>query len=648
MQYKDIFLSSRFCLFLSAFFILLLRLPWINYDAGFSSFWGYGYFVTDEFYYTIDARLAYLTGQFFSPFGESLSFYKMPMTNILAFFSYNIFGLHLWSLRIPMIALSLVAWLTIYKICEKRTTPWIASICVIIVSSMPPCIVYERTMSTDFAMSAFAIFSIGFIQNKKSYLNICIASLFLTCAYFTKISILGLVPLIILLSWHYQGFLKTTLLFGLSITLILLGLFSIDYYVGQVSEGYNVGLKEALILGDRVTSAPQLSLDQLSNYINTLSVTPRWPVIGKVSFFLIFGVLFPVYITIYKLITRPFKRWHKSEIYSLGIVAFIVAASLHVFSNVRYLAPIYMLTPIILIEGRKFFRFSSGFDIKKVLLGFASIGLILVLIHKFFPILEFDKNEISYSQFIPPKTSLWKAIWPRTLFYSFLGAIFSFFVLPYKRRKIPFVISLFFVFIVVSHLLHVNLPIIESLESDRLSIFIRKIDLLLLIQFSFILCIIISLSHKIRIAKYWYGLISALVISTYLFNPFWNTSISEMYKRRTYMRKTSTALVEKIPKESIVISDRGIFLESDLTCIPHASANDNVFWSMIEKRLNDSPDKRIFALLDPHQNQPWRELQDRRSTFKLLSCGIIKLPGFASAALVENILVEIKLKSQEE
>ncbi len=58
---------------------LALRLPWRNADPGNEPFWTYGYFVTDEGYYTSGGRLAALNGHCLDRLYQSIERSGLPV-----------------------------------------------------------------------------------------------------------------------------------------------------------------------------------------------------------------------------------------------------------------------------------------------------------------------------------------------------------------------------------------------------------------------------------------------------------------------------------------------------------------------------------------------------------------------------------------
>ncbi len=70
------------------------RWPWLSCDGGTPAFWEYGYFVTDEGYYLSGGKEKFCFGMFVDVLrGEACTFGFSPLTHLLCWLSYRVFGL---------------------------------------------------------------------------------------------------------------------------------------------------------------------------------------------------------------------------------------------------------------------------------------------------------------------------------------------------------------------------------------------------------------------------------------------------------------------------------------------------------------------------------------------------------------------------
>jgi len=628
------------------FIVILLRLPWITSDGGIGTFWGYGYFVTDEGYYTGDGRLGFLTGDFFSPNGESLSFFKMPITNLLAFLSYKIFGLSQWASRMPQIFASIWTWWLVFYMTSRRTAPWIAGILVILISSTPPCLAYERTVSTDFLMGCFAITSFWILSQKRNRMAGFFAGLFFALAYLTKPSALAFIPLLgmISLMGKENRWIRTVSLIFVSIALISLVKFILTLYIEERANAYGLSLKAALVLGDRVTGAPKLSIERVPVIIRSLSVMPRWPAAGKISFFIFWIMGASGIILLRKVLMLPFSRWRRYDVLSFGILAYCVLVSMHIYFNVRYCLPIYCLTPLLIVECRKFRLGSiSGRLSRRIIMGI--IFLISVgFLFWYGPLAKTPVGKVVYSQYIAPKEVLWVLTWPIFFLFGVLGGLGVYFVAPRFRRVSMIILGvscglwLAQLSLSLTPFLRLGLKIQPEIKTSFI-----LMQNLVLFQLFFLFFFWLLFPGLLKNYKVWYGLVVFLYLVTFIINPVWHQSVKELLKRKNDVSNLSSQIIEKLPKNSVIIGDRALnmFVESPFTLIPHATPDPDVFWRVIRDRMKKHPKTPVFIMLDPIQSYPWKELDERKKMFRYKIIGTLQLPSFSSGQLMKTYFAQL-------
>ena len=628
--------------------VALLRFPWIGCDGGITSFWGYGYFVGDEGYYTGDGRLAYLTGNFFSPNGESLSFYKMPIVNILAFLSYKVFGLSLWAARVPQILASLWTWWLVYHMASRRTAPWVAALMVLLVSSSPPCLVYERTISTDFVMGCFAITSFWFLGNKRSRWTGLWAGVCMALACLTKTSALGLVPLLLAASLRdYQNrWIRCGLFVGVSIGLVLAVRFGLEAYARVKAQEYGLSLDEALVLGDRVSGAPKISLERLPSIMRSLSVSLRWPVAGKISFFVLWTMGATGIILLRKILMDPFLKWKRYDILAFGLLLYCVLVSTHVYLNVRYLLPVYCLTPLLILESRRFRIVSENFSLSKRLSLFIVLLFGAMFLFWYGPLAKVAPSDVIYSQFSSPKKMLWGLTWPTGLLFGVLGGIVSFFIAPRSRRLPTTVLGvvctlwLAQLILSVAPFLRLDLKIPSSMFASYSSM-----QNLLLVSLISLFAGWLLFSDWLRNYRVWVGSVCAIYLITFMVNPVWRVAAGELLERRTNVGELAEKVIEQLPENSVVIGDRAnsMFMKSSFTLIPYATPKADIFWGRIEHRMITEPERPVFIMLDPVQSISWRELEARKQQFNYKMIGKLPLPSFANGQTMETYIAQLTL-----
>lgn len=628
--------------------VALMRAPWISCDGGFESFWGYGYFITDEGYYTGDGRLAYLTGNFFSPNGESFSFFRMPMANLLAYLSYQIFGLHLWALRLPQLVCSLFTWWMIYYMGSKRTAPWISGLLVGLISLAPPCLAYERTVSTDFMMGSFVVAAYWFLTQKNPRFSGLWAALSFSMACATKISAVALLPLLLATALHHhkQRWVRIGL-FGIgTAALLLAGHHWMMDYVAEKAAEHNLPVSEALLLGDRVDKLPPLGVERIPEIIRALSISPRWPVASKVSFFVVWIMGLSGVILLRKSCHTPFSRWQRHETLSLGLLAYCLLISIHNFFNVRYLLPVFCFVPLLMIEARKGVHSVSEKGHRYNLLIVAGLITCALLVFWKGPLSGVDPIHVAYDQYRAPERASWAFTWPSLLLYSTAGTSL---IAPllHRKNRITYALVGLLCFAWIGVLLSTVSPQLRTdfeLPAILKNIF-GQIQNLFIVQLVFLASGLFLLGNLLRKYRVWYGVVLLFYLSTFYINPIWRKSIPEMLERRTHVQKVADQLQNQLPANSVIIGDRALsmFGESQFTLIPHATKAPKKLWLEIKKRLVHKPRQPIYVMLDPAQNQCWHELDLCKKDFKYTVISKIQLPSFFTGRMTETYLARLQL-----
>lgn len=136
----------------------LSRWPWLDCDGGTPSLWEFGSFVTDEGYYLGGAKEKYCFGFFVELLrGEACTFGFSPLTHLLCWASYLIFGLKAWATRVPFFLISMLAYGSLFWFLARRTLPLLAFAACCCVMFTPLMVVYERTASNDVLIAAFFV-----------------------------------------------------------------------------------------------------------------------------------------------------------------------------------------------------------------------------------------------------------------------------------------------------------------------------------------------------------------------------------------------------------------------------------------------------------------------------------------------------------
>jgi hypothetical protein len=631
--------------------VLGLRLPWIFSDPGVQSFWDFGYFLTDEGYYTGDGRLGFLSGNFFSVTGESMSFYKLPVPCILSYLSYSLFGLESWAPRVPQLILSLWLWLLVYHMSAKRTKAWIAGLLVILVSSTPPFLSHERSVSSDFMMGVFAISSLWAVDRKNGIWAGVLGAVLFSAALFTKTSALGLVPMIFFSSLFHKEkrWVRTAAFMVGSAVIISLISLTLHLYVKNIADDAGLTLSQALEMGYRVDPPPKISFEKMDSYLRSWSVFLKWPVMGRVSFFSVWMVAIPGLVLILKLLRSPLKRWKRAELFSASFLIYFALIAIHGKCNVRYFLPVFALTPIYLVETRHIFLAPD----KRPLVWRVSFCLLFIalsfLVFWKSPLGSIEIREVVYSQFSNPKHMLWLYNYPMLFFYGISGLLAGFFCADKGNR---FLLSSFGLLagVWLAQLIqtcsvflrsHVGFP--EAMVSDY-----RAIQMLIIFQLFGLFYLILFFSRRIMSWRWWYGGFVLFLLMTYVGNPYWRRSVPELMKRDNTHQLTQQKLSESIPDNSVIIGARAqsIFLESECSLIPYLYMGKRAefFWEQIVERMKREPERPYLVLLEPQEPHSWQDLDKCKHILSYKVVGKVVLPSFADGSNSEMYIAQLFCK----
>lgn len=641
--------------FLFAFFVffsvLLLRLPWINCDAGISSFWDFGYFVTDEGYYTGDGRLAYLTGDFFSPRGESMSFLTMPVTCVLSYLSYCVFGLKTWAPRVPQLLASLWLWMLVYHMGAKRTRPWLAGMLVVLVSSTPPFLAHERSICTDFLMGVFCVTSLWILSGKRGVAGGILGAFFFVLAVLTKTSAWGLFPLVFCFSLlHNKHRWKRSVAFcaGLGGLLFIYNFF-VTGYVQQLANEAGVSVKYAMDMGYHVDSPPRITYEKIGGYLRAWSVFLRWPVMGRVSFFVPWMFALSGIVLFAKIMKSPVKRWSRSSVIALGSLVYCLLISIHVKCNVRYFLPVFSLLPIFLIEARR----SVLAGQKTITYGRVLICPLMIagafLIFWKVPVGDVPLKDIVCSQYTFPKAVLWSLTYPMLLVYGVCGAVCGF-VFAAEGMRIKFTVTGLLSALWMGQLIQsssvfvrTNATLPVEMKSNYL-----MIQFLLIFISSFLFSMFFLFPGKLRSYRIWYGGILCSLLLTFFLNPYWSQSLKELAVRKYTSQKTKKELCKRVPQNSVIIGARAqsLFLETGCSLVPYLYMKDQRaenFWTEIAEQMKKDPARPFLVLLEPQEPHSWKDLSAQKDLLEYKVIGKFLLPSFADGSFKETYLAQLKL-----
>jgi 4-amino-4-deoxy-L-arabinose transferase-like glycosyltransferase len=325
-----------------------LRFPWIEADPGNDSFWAYGFFSTDEGWYTSGGRLAYLNGRFLDPeMNEPLTFLSSWGMHALSYVGCRLAGPGLVAMRLPTMVAAVCGWLAAFVLVSRRTSAWLAGAIVLLVSCNPLSLTYERVASTDVIVGALTVIAFALATSRHAR-PATVAGAVMALALSVKLTALFLFPLIAM------GALTQRRQRG-SRFLLMGGGFAVLFAVSWAFREWCIRAA-AMAAGGRAAVIDALSIQLfIANELTT-----RIPQILRAVF------VFPRFLVSFQL--GPFLPWcfalpamclalgtaWKRMLIPAGVLIYLAVCSTQSNAPMRFLIPVLFLAPVLIVEGRKF------------------------------------------------------------------------------------------------------------------------------------------------------------------------------------------------------------------------------------------------------------------------------------------------------
>jgi 4-amino-4-deoxy-L-arabinose transferase-like glycosyltransferase len=560
------------------------RIPWLEADGGNSGMWAYGFFNTDEGFYTNGGRSAYLTGKFYDtelqePFQIKASFGM----HLLSYLSYCIRGLSFGSSRLPTIIFAIAAWLSVYYLASKVTPPLLAGLLTLMISCNPVTLTYERVASSDVLVGAITAISCACIY-KKNPISIAIAGMLLGLGFWIKLTIVGLLPLLFLYS--YTRLKQCPKLFLLLTSICLVTFLAILIYY-QKNVAILISNPETLFrgTGELATDLKQCTLAFLC--FPRIYITSQF---GPLLFWSI-ALTTTYFVVNYSRTGRVFTS--KTAI-PIGIIVYFLILSIQLANSIRYFLPFLYFVPLILIYSRQSLR-----RIPPKLILLATFFVLTGLIISWIQIKKFSTDPsifmLQERHFLPPdfQSMAW-----------ILRAV-HFLVWFYIAMKLfPNTNSLLILCTLISY----NVILFAGLDYMNWEPRYEDLNNQILWHWTLFL-LFVSLS--VRGWKTWYVYIVSLFILFSFLNSSWKKACGDLAKKTYVWRDTSSELAKLIPEDSIIVGRKATSL-----------FRDQPYRLGLTEQVADCPRfvNNLLAILQNHPNQTlyWLIERDDRARMKCL------------------------------
>ena len=625
-----------------AIILAALRLPWLEADGGNRGFWVYGFFLADEGAYTSGGRLAYLTGKFLDPeMGEAYSFNVSWGMHLLSYLGYLLGGLSFGSIRLPVMLIAMIGWISAYRLVARITHPILAGLVTLVLSCNPVSLTYERVASTDVVVGSLMAL-VCLLVTKKRLLPTALGSAVFAFAVSVKLTALGLLPMVLLLvitRRHHT--LKRLACFGSVFVLAyLLSLEWSDHRLHLVmTNPHDTAFNEA-----SQASIMAIMSFKIDNMTRALSIFPRWPYSTQFGPILIWILALPIW--------HLSCHWHRTgrlltraTAISIGVIVYAGLLAMQAAAALRYFLPLLYFTPALLVCSRSAFRKRKTWRWEQLLL---LPGFLVILIIYWLPI-HFSPETLEtfryQDEYVLPSAPVWKLTWP---FWTIsLLAMWPTIKWLFADRggkgkwMMMSCISLSYIWLVLS-----NYTFFISNPSGP---FVGDQVLIQFAMTSFFL--IAFLDHGFRYWKVWYGYSALLFLIFALFNTHWRRGYAELAVPRHQFRDTARQLANGLPPNSMIIGVeastllRGTSFRLGICTFTYSVDR---FFNQMDRLCKTNPDRPLYWLLedtyDSQMRSHFRIVEDRLELHHRMT---VQMPDTTSAELAPLRVYQVTRKSNE-
>ena len=633
-------ISSR--LFFGGLLLLLLiltRWVWIDCDSGTPSLMEYGYFATDEGYYTSGGKQKLLYGRFVNAIRASPCTYAIcPSSHVLAWFAFSIFGQTTWAHRVLPFLISTLAWLSMFFFLSRKTLAWIAFVLCACCLSNPFLVVYGRTACNDTLMASVLFF--GYIvARKKGLLFPFLGGCILGLGLWVKQSIwvlflLGLSGAAMAFHPASRPRRMASFLGGFIASVCLqFGLIRWLIHEDAVSQGVTI---DFLLKASNSGYPMPNPFDWLST-LKGLSSFPRCPADGLLGLWVPLFFVLPTLLLLRRLTEKPI-RWDGRLLLYFTFPLYALSISILPVFYAHYYIPIIVFVPIVWLEARHDLKLWMGHDRR---LTFALLALTILFILGTFLSFTIGPNEantltdlLSNAYNLPQRI-----VWSSNGLYILAGALVLMLTGLWARQRpwTPWSLAgLLFSSLAVADICYALLPLSEAYKfTPVFSISMKTVACLLVVGSVILFFVVWGLPGWFRRSGHWYLFLVLLFVGGTLASPVWRNGCIELTKRGHLHKQAVSELAKLVPDNAVVFGERApqlfLSLKPRVSPLPNADPVPTVL--NIHKRY---PDRPLFALLDAEHNYHFTHYEQNKDKIQMQVLHTMKLPSF-NTGLPSNV-----------
>lgn len=638
---------SRF-LFGSLLLLLIVvsRWAWIDCDGGTPSLTEYGYFQTDEGYYTGGGKRKLVYGQFINALRSAPCTYAIcPSTHVTTWVAFKLFGQTTWAHRVFPLLISTSAWLALFYFFSRKTLPWIAFLLCTVCLLNPLLTVYGRTACSDTLMASILL--IGYVvTRKKGSLFPFLGGAIFGLGLWVKPSIWVLFPLGLSGAsmsaspgnrWRRILFCVLGFIISMCIQYALIRLM-----ICEDARSQNTSVDQLLEAADSSYPLPN-PFDWTATF-KGLSSFPRCPADGLLSVWIALFLVLPGLLLLRRLTDTP-RRWDGRLLLYLTMLLYTAGLIILPVFYSHYYIPLIAFVPIVWFEARRDLKLWTT---RKPLLGIAlmaaAILCALISLHSFVVSpaeAQTLSDYLSNAYNLPPEI-VWKCNGGHILAIAcllFLLALWS----RLRRPTGGVIIGVLVSALGVADLCFSKIPLTEAYKYTTLfSSTIIDVANLLLIACILLFFVVWGLPGLFRKSVRWYLCLAVFLVCATLANPVWRNGAREL-AQKSYLHKNAVAELAKIvPDNAVVFGERTpqlfLSLKPRVSPLPNADPVPTVL-----KVHEKFPERPLFALLDSEHNYHYTHYMNNTNRIRMEVVRTLRLPSFNSGLPVETFLVRLHI-----
>jgi 4-amino-4-deoxy-L-arabinose transferase-like glycosyltransferase len=627
--------------------IVLTRWLWIDCDGGVPSLNEYGYFVTDEGFYTGGAKEKLLSGHFVDiPRGETCTYTICQALHLLTYGSFLLFGQTSWAHRLLPFAINTLAWLLMFWHLSRRTLPWIGFVLCAGILMTPFVMMYERTACNDVLMAS--VLMIGFcLTQKKGLFFTALGGCVFGLGFLVKMSIVVLFSLGVsaALMKRAQGRRWLHVLVCVGAFLLVAGIQqqAIRWSVAHEAATQNVTVTHLLNISNAHYALP--SPFDWQNTFKGFSSFPRMPTDTRLGVFVVLIFLFPSLLFLRRFSRSPF-RWDGKMLFYLSFPLYTCGILIMGVYYAHYLLPLIVLLPALWLEARKDLRGLPDRYMWANLCLFVLAGVLLVWAANLSVVARKDLPLLS--QFISqaynmPQKILWLHNGKHILITALLlaGCLL---LVRFRRPQVLPTLCMLASALLAANLCFNLLPLVQAVPyappfkpSQAVAILFQVASVVLLF------CV----WHPPRMllsGKRFILLYVAFLAFGFLQNPAWRGGLAELQQKKQLQKQAVKELKQILPANAVVTGERSSQLLLTLPARAMPTSGDSI--PMLQALHKSDPSTAFYCIVDPEHAYVWQYYKKNPDKISMELIHKMRLPSFGSGMPIDVFLARLVLKQE--